>query len=114
VEPGESLEDAVAREVLEETGVRVEEVNYHSSQPWPFPSSLMIGFTALAPANSTIRTDDELEDARWFTRAEVAAGVPGLPPPQSVSYRLIEDWYDAGAAIPLAETPGVRRWGPGR
>jgi NAD+ diphosphatase len=114
VEPGESLEDAVAREVLEETGVAVHEVSYHSSQPWPFPSSLMIGFTALADADAVIRTDDELEDARWFTRAEVAAGVPGLPPPQSVSYRLIEDWYDAGSAVPLAATPGVQRWGPGR
>jgi NAD+ diphosphatase len=111
VEPGESLEDAVAREVLEETGVAVREVSYHSSQPWPFPSSLMIGFTALADADAVIRTDDELEDARWFTRAEVAAGVPGLPLPQSVSYRLIEDWYDAGAAVPLAATSGARHWG---
>ena len=114
VEPGESLEDAVAREVLEETGVTVHEVTYHSSQPWPFPSSLMIGFMALASAEAVIRTDDELEDARWFTRAEVAAGVPGLPPPQSVSYRLIEEWYDADAALPLATTPGVRQWGQGR
>ncbi len=114
VEPGESLEDAVAREVLEETGVTVHEVSYHSSQPWPFPSSLMVGFTALAAADAAIRTDDELEDARWFTRAEIAGGVPGLPPPQSVSYRLIEDWYDAGAAVPLAATAGVRRWGPPR
>ena len=110
VEPGESLEDAVAREVLEETGVVVHDVSYHSSQPWPFPSSLMIGFMALASADATIRTDDELEDARWFTRAEVAAGVPGLPPPQSVSYRLIEEWYDAGHSVPLAATPGARHW----
>jgi NAD+ diphosphatase len=114
VEPGESLEDAVAREVLEETGVAVREVSYHSSQPWPFPSSLMIGFTALASPHATIRTDDELEDARWFTRAEVSAGVPGLPPPQSVSFRLIEDWYDAGSVVPLAATPGAKHWGPGR
>ena len=68
MEPGESLEDAVAREVLEETGVSVHEVSYHSSQPWPFPSSLMIGFMALASADAAICTDDELEDARWFTR----------------------------------------------
>jgi NAD+ diphosphatase len=114
VEPGESLEDAVAREVLEETGVAVREVDYHSSQPWPFPSSLMIGFMARAEPGSTIRTDDELEDARWFSRAEIAAGVPGLPPPQSVSHRLIEDWYDAGSEVTLAATPGVRRWGAAR
>jgi NAD+ diphosphatase len=74
----------------------------------------MLGFMALAAPGTAICTDDELEDARWFTRAEIAGGVPGLPPPQSVSYRLIEDWYDSGADVPLAVTPGVRRWGPGR
>ena len=110
VEPGESLEDAVAREVLEETGVRVAAAEYHSSQPWPFPSSLMIGFTATADADQVPRADDELEDVRWFTREEIATGVPGLPPPQSVSFRLIEDWYDEGAAIRLRETPGLRLW----
>jgi NAD+ diphosphatase len=114
VEPGESLEDAVAREVLEETGVRVLYADYHSSQPWPFPSSLMIGFTAVASADQVPRADEELEDVRWFTREDVAAGFPGLPPPQSVSYRLIEDWYDAGASLPLRETPGVRLWGSKR
>ncbi len=111
VEPGESLEDAVAREVLEETGVQVQESEYHSSQPWPFPSSLMIGFTARASADAVPRADEELEDVRWFTREEIASGTPGLPPPQSVSFRLIEDWYDAGAALPLSETPGVKLWG---
>jgi NAD+ diphosphatase len=111
VEPGESLEDAVVREVLEETGVTVVDAGYHSSQPWPFPSSLMIGFTAVAAPGAVARADEELEDVRWFTREEIASGFPGLPPPQSVSFRLIEDWYDAGSSLPLRQTPGVKLWG---
>jgi NAD+ diphosphatase len=113
VEPGESLEDAVAREVLEETGVTVVEAEYHSSQPWPFPSSLMIGFTARAAAGSVPCAGEELEDARWFTREQIASGEPRLPPRQSVSLRLIEDWYDSGAAVPLRATPGwaSQGWG---
>ena len=92
VEPGESLEDAVAREVLEETGIRVLTVNYHSSQPWPFPSSMMIGFHATAEPGSGIRLGNELEDARWFTRDEILSGTPALPPSRAISYRLIEAW----------------------
>jgi NAD+ diphosphatase len=111
VEPGESFEDAVIREVAEETAVVVRECGYHSSQPWPFPSSLMIGFTAVAEPGCVPKADEELEDVRWFTREEIAGGFPGLPPPQSVSYRLIEDWYDAGSDRKLRETPGVRLWG---
>jgi NAD+ diphosphatase len=111
VEPGESLEDAVVREVLEETGVQVQDARYHSSQPWPFPSSLMIGFTARAAAGAVPRADEELEDVRWFTREEIATGTPGLPPPQSVSFRLIEDWYDSASPVPLRRTPGVKLWG---
>jgi NAD+ diphosphatase len=111
VEPGESLEDAVAREVLEETGVVVTDAAYHSSQPWPFPSSLMLGFTATASSESVPRADEELEDVRWFTRDDIATGTPGLPPPQSVSFRLIEDWYDSDAGVPLRQTPGVKLWG---
>lgn len=110
VEPGESLEDAVAREVLEETGVTVIDPVYHSSQPWPFPSSLMIGFTACATGDAEPRADDELEDVRWFSREDIAAGVPALPPPQSVSFRLIEDWYDSGTSLPLRQTQGLKPW----
>ena len=110
VEPGESLEDAVRREVLEETGVRVGDLRYHSSQPWPVPSSLMLGFVAQATSSEIRLGDDELEDVRWFSREEIAGGTPALPPPQSVSFRLIEDWYDSGAAQPLASEPGARRW----
>ena len=114
VEPGESLEDAVVREVLEETGVAVDDVEYHSSQPWPFPSSLMIGFFARAAAESVPRADEELEDVRWFTREDLASGAAGLPPSQSVSFRLIEDWFDAGADVPLRSQPGLKLWSSGR
>jgi NAD+ diphosphatase len=108
VEPGESLEDAVAREVREETGVSVSGIRYHSSQPWPFPSSIMLGFTARASGSETVRTDQELEDVRWFSRADIAAGFPAMPSIQSISFRLIEDWYDSGSDRPLRETPGAR------
>ena len=77
VEPGESLEDAVVREVDEETGVQVGDVEYVASQPWPFPSSLMLGFRAVARTHDITLRDGELEDARWFTRADIAAGHPG-------------------------------------
>jgi NAD+ diphosphatase len=94
VEPGESLEDAVAREVLEETGVRTSSVSYYASQPWPFPSSLMLGFNATASSAGPLRLDGELEDARWFSAAELAAGAPRvLPPPYSIARRLVDAWY---------------------
>ncbi len=113
VEPGESLEDAVLREVEEETSVRVSGIVYHSSQPWPFPSSLMLGFIARAPADAIVRTSAELEHARWFTRAEIlagAAGVPVLPPRTSISHRLIEEWFDSGSEIPLAAQLEAPQW----
>jgi NAD+ diphosphatase len=106
VEPGESLEDAVAREVLEETGVSVDKIEYHSSQPWPFPSSLMLGFTAHAVTHEVQLRDQELEDARWFTRADIANGLCSLPPRQSISFRLIEHWFDAAAHGALRDIMG--------
>jgi NAD+ diphosphatase len=110
VEPGESLEDAVVREVLEETGVLVDNIEYHSSQPWPFPSSLMIGFSARAVTHEIERRDDELEDARWFSREEVAAGTPVLPPQQSISFSLIEHWFNKGSPVPLHQSQGSVPW----
>jgi NAD+ diphosphatase len=94
VEPGESLEDAVRREVLEESNIEVHDVRYHSSQPWPFPSSLMLGFTASAASSTIVLNDGELEDARWFTRKELQSGFPKLPYRLSIARRLVDDWLN--------------------
>ena len=96
VEPGESLEDAVAREVHEETGVDVDEIRYQSSQPWPFPASLMLGFRATAGARQEICRGSELEDVQWFSRADLLSGRVLLPPPQAIARRLIGSWLDEG------------------
>jgi NAD+ diphosphatase len=99
VEPGETLEEAVRREVLEESGVVVSDVSYVASQPWPFPSSLMIGFSALGSGDPQ-PGDAELEEVRWFERAEVEAAAAGggpveLSPSYSISRRLIDGWLTA-------------------
>lgn len=92
VEPGESLEQTVAREVEEETGTRVTWTRYLASQAWPFPASLMIGFHAGA-TRGPVRLDGELEDARWFAREELTSGgALLLPPPFTIARRLIEAW----------------------
>jgi NAD+ diphosphatase len=95
LEPGESLEQAVAREVMEEAGVRIDGCEYLASQPWPFPSSLMLGFRASA-APQPLRFGGELEDARWFgadeLRAQTAAGELQVSPRLSISRWLIDDW----------------------
>ncbi|MBV9025959.1 MAG: NAD(+) diphosphatase [Streptomycetaceae bacterium] len=104
VEPGESLEQAVVREVLEECGVRVGELSYLASQPWPFPSSLMLGFMARA-ITSEIQVDgEEIHEARWFSRDDLRNGIEsgGILPPSrlSIATRLIELWY--GKPLPAA------------
>ena len=110
VEPGESLEDAVKREVMEESGITVSEIYYQSSQPWPFPSSLMLGFMAHATTVEFNLIDNELEEARWMTRAEITQelqdGRLKLPPGLSISRRLIETWFDSGDAGKLSEIVG--------
>jgi NAD+ diphosphatase len=99
VEPGETIEDAVRRETAEEAGITVGRVRYHASQPWPFPSSLMIGCHAEATSRDIVRDEAELEACRWFGRAEVQAMLAGLhpdglkcPPDIAIAYHLIKAW----------------------
>lgn len=105
VEPGEALEDAVRREVAEESGVLVGDVFYHSSQPWPLPASLMVGFVAKAVSPAIRLRDDELEEARWFTPQQIVDGLadgsflPSLP--LSVSYHLLAHWLRWRAGLDL-------------
>jgi NAD+ diphosphatase len=100
VEPGESLEEAVAREVREEARIEVGPPRYVSSQPWPFPASLMLGFVAPWASGEPEIGDDELDDARWFTRAEVEDAVAErgplrLPPPLAIARRLVDGWLES-------------------
>ncbi len=105
VEPGETLEDAVRREVFEEAGVRVAACDYHSSQPWPFPASIMLGFTAQAE-DPRIDIGPELAEARWFSADALVDGLRArtlvLPPRVSVAYRLIEHWLRQTAGMELS------------
>jgi NAD+ diphosphatase len=103
VEPGETIEEAVAREIHEEAGVRVRDVRYIASQPWPFPSQLMIGCTSVCDDPELTIDTTELEDARWFTRAELeearAAGEAGtdllyFPRPFAIAHHLVAWWLD--------------------
>jgi NAD+ diphosphatase len=103
VEPGESAEQAVIREVAEETGIEVTNVRYVGSQPWPMPRSLMLGFRADAPAGQAITVDQtELAEAHWYSREALLAAVQarelGLPPRVSIARHIIESWF--GGPIP--------------
>ena len=103
VEPGESVEQAVAREVFEEAAIIVGQIRYLGSQPWPMPRSLMLGFQAMAAGGQRITVDDdEIGEARWFTREEMRASIDsgelGIAPTSSIARRLIEYWY--GAELP--------------
>jgi NAD+ diphosphatase len=98
VEPGESLEEAVRREVQEESGITVGAVHYHSSQPWPFPGNIMLGFYAEALTEEITIDPDELKDARWFSRDDIRNRSQlgfDLPRVDSIARRLIEDWLAA-------------------
>jgi NAD+ diphosphatase len=102
VEAGESAEQSVAREVAEETGITVSAVTYLGSQPWPMPQSLMLGFRATAGNTDIHVDDDEIVEANWYSRDELAAALAAdtirLPPPVSIAHRIIESWY--GSELP--------------
>lgn len=102
IEPGETLEGAVRREVLEEAGIRISAVRYHSSQPWPFPHTLMIGCFAKAESTAINMDETELEDCRWFSRDEVGAMLTReqelkTPPPMAIAHQLIRAFYEISA-----------------
>lgn len=111
IEPGETMEDAVRREVMEEAGVHVGRVDYVMSQPWPFPSSLMIGCVAEGLSEEITIDEQEIETARWITKAEAAAALKRgnpydnegevadlfIPPPIAIAYHLLKEWVERGA-----------------
>jgi NAD+ diphosphatase len=106
IEPGETIEEGVRREVFEEAGVRCGKVKYFASQPWPFPSSIMIGCHAEALSETLAVDRDELEDARWFTRDELASMLKrqhpqGLttPPPIAIAHHIIRSFVEDGADV---------------
>jgi NAD+ diphosphatase len=102
VEPGESIEEACARELFEEAAVRAVKVTYHSTQPWPYPMSLMIGLIAEIDAGEPVADNVEIDEVRWFTREEAAALVRGdhadarAPGGLAIAHQLIKAWAEGG------------------
>ena len=102
VDQGESIEEAVAREIMEEAGIRISNIRYHSSQPWPFPSSLMIGCHARAVTTDISMDEEEMADVRWFQREEVLLALGGayedlvVPGPIAIAHHLIKAWATGG------------------
>ncbi len=99
VEPGETIEEAVAREVFEESGVRARDVSYIASQPWPFPSQLMIGCHSYADDDALVIDETEMAEIIWFSRDDVAASLAGdgpfrAPPPHAIAHRLMHWWIN--------------------
>ena len=101
MEPGESIEEAVRREVKEESGITVGPVKYIASQPWPYPSVIMIGCISEAEDEEITVCAEELEDAKWFTRSDVETALDGpgrllsIPPKQTIAHQLIEAWFQS-------------------
>ena len=114
VEVGETLESAVQREVMEEVNVPVENINYHSCQPWPFPNSLMLGYTAEASATEFELEQDDIAEAMWLTADELIEKMQQgtvMPPPNlSISYTLINDWFVEKTGTQLSEYQPEVSW----
>jgi NAD+ diphosphatase len=110
IEPGETIEEAVRRELFEEAGLRTGRVTYHATQPWPFPSSLMIGCFAEALSRDLVLDETEITEARWLSRADALAILAGdrshglfLPPPFAIAHHLIRNWAEGNAAAASTE-----------
>lgn len=108
VDPGESLEDTVRREIDEESGIQVRDIRYFGSQPWPFPDSLMVGFTAVYQSGTVQNLDDELEDVAWFAADEL----PPVPPAHSIARALIDDFARRNGVDPATVPTWERRVRP--
>ena len=110
VEPGETLEDAVRREVFEESGIKTKNINYVSSQPWPFPSSIMLGFTAEAITENITIDNNEIEHAAWFSREEIKDRLLNntikMPMKISIAFKLVSQWFDKGEFGKLSDISG--------